>query len=243
MHYRILYNRDISRVYIIAKLWLNLPETVATGPVSGRLWHIMACLSVCILVGLTKLFLATNNRARLFAFQIFDMEHMSNIYLATMQWIATRFCTIMSFYQHAHFIDTVPGALYLYDGNPVPGKTFFILKRGPEGNWDQINDMVCRPGGHYWYYHPGTLSQSEIVQFIWRSGTHIFHLRVHNLQIGVADTWRHQDDNRTNGPACISNHMPSKVWGEITYPFANFNGCTVEVREYISNFIPNYIIM
>ena len=30
-------------------------------------------------------------------------------------------------------------------------------------------------------------------------------------------------------PACISNHMPSKVWDGITYPFLNFNGCTVEV--------------
>ena len=29
--------------------------------------------------------------------------------------------------------------------------------------------------------------------------------------------------------AWISNHMPGKVWGEITYPFLNFNGCTVEV--------------
>ena len=30
-------------------------------------------------------------------------------------------------------------------------------------------------------------------------------------------------------PAWISNHMPSKAWYEITYPFLNFNGCTVEV--------------
>ena len=30
-------------------------------------------------------------------------------------------------------------------------------------------------------------------------------------------------------PARIRNHMPSKVWDEITYPFLNFNGCTVEV--------------
>ena len=29
--------------------------------------------------------------------------------------------------------------------------------------------------------------------------------------------------------AWISNHKPSKVWDEITYPFLNFNGCTVEV--------------
>ena len=30
-------------------------------------------------------------------------------------------------------------------------------------------------------------------------------------------------------PAWISNHMSSKVWDEITYPFPNFNGCPVEV--------------
>ena len=30
-------------------------------------------------------------------------------------------------------------------------------------------------------------------------------------------------------PAWISNHMPGKVWDEITYPFLNFNGCTVKV--------------
>ena len=30
-------------------------------------------------------------------------------------------------------------------------------------------------------------------------------------------------------PAWIINHMPGKVWDEITYPFINFNGATVEV--------------
>ena len=29
--------------------------------------------------------------------------------------------------------------------------------------------------------------------------------------------------------AWISNYMPRKVQDEITYPFLNFNGCTVEV--------------
>ena len=29
----------------------------------------------------------------------------------------------------------------------------------------------------------------------------------------------------------ISNYVPRKVWGEITYPFLNFNGATVEVWE------------
>ena len=38
--------------------------------------------------------------------------------------------------------------------------------------------------------------------------------------------------------AWISNHMPSKICDEITYPVPNFNGCTVEVWEWISKFIP-----
>ena len=37
-------------------------------------------------------------------------------------------------------------------------------------------------------------------------------------------------------------NMPSKVWDEITYPFPNFNGCTAEVWERISNFSPHFIM-
>ena len=33
-----------------------------------------------------------------------------------------------------------------------------------------------------------------------------------------------------------------RVWDEITYPFPNFNGCTVEVWKWISNFIPHFIM-
>ena len=36
--------------------------------------------------------------------------------------------------------------------------------------------------------------------------------------------------------------MPGNVWDEITYPFLNFNGGTVEVYEWISNFIPHIIM-
>ena len=36
--------------------------------------------------------------------------------------------------------------------------------------------------------------------------------------------------------------MPGEVWVEITYPFPNFNGCTVEVWERIGNFISYYIM-
>ena len=43
-------------------------------------------------------------------------------------------------------------------------------------------------------------------------------------------------------PAWISDHMPSKVWDEITYPFPNFNGTTVEVWVWISNFILHFMM-
>ena len=33
-------------------------------------------------------------------------------------------------------------------------------------------------------------------------------------------------------PAWISKHMSSKVLDEITYPFLNFNGATVEVNRW-----------
>ena len=36
--------------------------------------------------------------------------------------------------------------------------------------------------------------------------------------------------------------MSSKEWDEITYLFPNFNDSTVEVWEWISNFIPHYIM-
>ena len=36
------------------------------------------------------------------------------------------------------------------------------------------------------------------------------------------------------------DHMPSKVWGEISYPFLDFNGGTV---EWISSFIFNRLLM
>ena len=36
--------------------------------------------------------------------------------------------------------------------------------------------------------------------------------------------------------------MPSTVWDEITYPFLNFNGCTIEVWEWINIFIPHFVM-
>ena len=37
--------------------------------------------------------------------------------------------------------------------------------------------------------------------------------------------------------------MLSKAWSGITYPFPIFNGYTVEIWEWISNFTPHFILM
>ena len=42
--------------------------------------------------------------------------------------------------------------------------------------------------------------------------------------------------------AWISEYIHYKLWEEITYPFPNFNGCTVEVWEWIWNFLPHFIM-
>ena len=42
-------------------------------------------------------------------------------------------------------------------------------------------------------------------------------------------------------PSLISNHMLSEVWDKIAYPFPNFNRVTLEVWEWISDFIPHLI--
>ena len=39
--------------------------------------------------------------------------------------------------------------------------------------------------------------------------------------------------------AWIRNHIHYKMWDEITYPFLNFNGATVEVSVWINNFTPD----
>ena len=42
--------------------------------------------------------------------------------------------------------------------------------------------------------------------------------------------------------AWISNHIPSKVWGEITYQLPNFNDCNIAIWECISNSIVHFIM-
>ena len=41
-------------------------------------------------------------------------------------------------------------------------------------------------------------------------------------------------------PAWLSIYMNYNVWGELTYPFPNFDSATVEVWEWVNNFISHF---
>ena len=58
--------------------------------------------------------------------------------------------------------------------------------------------------------------------------------------IGCGPLYKHV---LTSNPAWLSNHMSNKEWDKIIYPFRNFNGRTVEVWEWISDFIYTHLIM
>ena len=76
-----------------------------------------------------------------------------------------------------------------------------------------------------------------VVFFIHKEG---WRKRLRTLVL-LDQTWLISSASEHSGsvprPAWISNHMPSKVGHEITFPFPKFSGCTVEVWELISNFI------
>ena len=81
-------------------------------------------------------------------------------------------------------------------------------------------------GGHNHYCHAIRKMHTESL-YIEGTLLHILHAST-VLCWGI---WSPYD--LTLIPTRISNHMPSEVWDEITYPFPNFNGATVEVWEWI----------
>ena len=48
-------------------------------------------------------------------------------------------------------------------------------------------------------------------------------------------------DSVTSIRTWINNHIDWQMWDVITYPFPNTVGCTVEIWEWVSNFIPHLI--
>ena len=74
--------------------------------------------------------------------------------------------------------------------------------------------------------------QTTLVQYVCTQ--HIDHLYTKMFPGAPLLTWINFNSSM------ISNYFYYKVWDEITCPFPNFNGCTVDVWDRFSNFIRHF---
>ena len=104
-----------------------------------------------------------------------------------------------------------------------------------------VNEQIMQQ--HYDLLHPAKHVTLQIGVLI-IDNTSVVTLVLHwTSNMSLSHTWdTFYEHGLTLVSAWIGNHMPSKVWGEITYPFLNFNGAAIEVCEWISNFIPHFIM-
>ena len=80
------------------------------------------------------------------------------------------------------------------------------------------------------------LSRTEL---LWKNRDIILHcisLLYNKMANGNPSSWTTRIRPITLIPAWISNYIHYKLRDEIPYPFPNFNGATVEVWEWMSNF-------
>ena len=98
---------------------------------------------------------------------------------------------------------------------------------------------------HTWWCHgvPWQASYNEYLrerwssyyktplQPVWRDYLHLTEIAMNqrSLPSGLNPSCQFYLHGLSLIPAWISNYIHYKVWDEITYPFLNFNGCTVEV--------------
>ena len=74
----------------------------------------------------------------------------------------------------------------------------------------------------------GSKPSSMSLFCFYKYAQYIIHLKLKQI-FNSNSSGRFYKHGLTLIPEWISNHVLSKVWGEITYPLLNFNGCTVEV--------------
>ena len=167
---------------------------------------------------------------------------------------ASRFHVKISAWPH-HQMETFSALLVLYTGNS-PVTSEFPSQRPVTRSFDVIFDLLLNkrfskqswgwwfemPSCSLWhhcimdfchspfsFYHYLCFNPVWVVKFVfWLSTTRVSscvygcHWQLSYLQI-MCNVWK-------------------ALWDEITYPFPNFYGWTVEVGEWISNFIPHSIM-
>ena len=81
-----------------------------------------------------------------------------------------------------------------------------------------------------WQNNIGNDLNVVFLLWLWNYTTALYHYTQNKTQQGTLCTLF---------TAWISNQIHYKMWGEIPYPFPNFNGATVEVWEWIRHFFPH----
>ena len=116
-----------------------------------------------------------------------------------------------------------------------------IVARATDGQVCRGNN--CFKGNRSWRPHPETVTtrNGHKPERFLHTIPRIMHTTHVLLRFVVVVKYRSLFPI-TPVPAWISNHMASKVWVEINHPFLNFNVTTVEVWQWVSNFIPHIIM-
>ena len=123
-----------------------------------------------------------------------------------------------------HQMETFSALLAICAGNsPVPGE--FPTQRPVTRSFDIYFDLrpdkrLSKQSWGWWF--------ETLLHSLWRHRNEDSHSKPHAPFYWLAFKFK---------PAWIRFHIHRKVWDEITYPFPNVNGCTVEVWELIINII------
>ena len=124
---------------------------------------------------------------------------------------------------------------------------FFRVGKTPNNNI--INDI--RKHENIFPFHFSILKRGTLWHpLLWKAETrlsYIVHLHCNLTYCPVVEAeeilqWPilFTRNNCNPGMVWVSNYIHYRVWDEITYPFPNFNGITVEDWEWISNFVPHF---
>ena len=98
--------------------------------------------------------------------------------------------------------------------------------------WDRLALLIFLNARHYSDVTMGAIaSQITSLTIVYSTVYSDADQRKHQSSASLTFVWRN-----------LRGRMPCKVWEEITYAFPNFNDCTVEMWEWKSNFIPQYMM-
>ena len=134
---------------------------------------------------------------------------------------------------------------------PLLKYTCYMCNRHGAHKSHRISSFLCSHDNAllylYWYLHFMLIWQWCELYYVWWEAIKLFWIFeslnisasvfIENPVVSISIWGSFYWHGWTLIPVWISNHLPSKVWDNITHPLPNFNSCTMDVWEWISNFI------